>query len=108
MYKQDTNTKVSAPLNIDINRFSSLTKLLRVTVLALRFINKLKKASRSNGQIDSKAIIQAETLWTRFVQAIHYDDVIHAIQENKRNNIKDQLGIYLNSENILSWKARKC
>ena len=106
MDKQDKTKKVSAPLDIDINRFSSLTKLLRVTVLALRFINKLKKTSRSNGQIDSKDINQAETLWTRYVQAVHYDDVIRAIQENKRNNIKDQLGIYLDSENLLRCRGR--
>ena len=99
MDKQGTTKRVSAPLDIDIRRFSSLTKLLRITVLALRFIDKLKKASRSTGQIDSEDIIQAETLWTRYVQALHYDDVIRAIQENRRNNIK---------HTSMSWKARKC
>ena len=58
--KQDVSVKVSAPLNIDISRFSSLTKLLRVTALALRFINKLKRKSGSSSQLDSEEIAEAE------------------------------------------------
>ena len=46
-----------APMNIDIQRFSSLTKLLRVTALALQFISKLKKTAPSIDQIDSELII---------------------------------------------------
>ena len=98
--QQDVSTKVSAPLNIEIHRFSSLAKLLRVTALALKFVNKFKKTARSNDRLDSEEIIQAETLWTRYIQRLHYSDIIDAIHKNKHNNIKEQLGIYLDSENI--------
>ncbi|MEW8544134.1 MAG: hypothetical protein AB2693_11425, partial [Candidatus Thiodiazotropha sp.] len=104
--KKDVSTKVSAPLNIDIHRFSSLIKLLRVTALALRFIKKLQKISQPNKQLDSEEIYQAEKLWIRYVQRLHYDDIIHSILSNKPNNVRFQLGVYLDNENILRCHGR--
>ena len=83
----------NAPMNIDIQNFSSLTKLLRVTALALHFISKLKKTAPSIDQIDSELIPQAETLWLRHVQELHYGNVISALQNNRKCNIIQQLGI---------------
>ena len=91
--KQDVSTKANTPLSIDFHRFSSLTKLLRVAALAQKLISKLKRTNRSNSYIDNEESIQAVTLWTRYVQELHYGDVIDAIQ-NKHNNMKQQLGIY--------------
>ena len=95
-----------APLNIDIKKFSSLTKLLRVTALALHFISKLKKTAPSIDQIDSELITQAETLWIRHVQELHYGDVISALQNNRKCNIIQQVGIYKDSKNILRCRGR--
>ena len=71
----------SAPLNIDISRFSSIRKFLRVTVLALRFINKLKRVvQRSNNQLDSEKMDEADKkMWTRYVQRLHYSEVLESI-----------------------------
>ena len=66
--QQDVATKRNTPLTIDIHRFPSLTRLLRVTALAQKFICKLKRTSRSKSYLDSEEINQAETLWTRYVQ----------------------------------------
>ena len=74
-----------APLDIDIHRFTSLTKLLRETALALQFISKLR-GTRSKDHIDSEDIVQAEKLWICYVQRSHYADVICAIQNNRHNN----------------------
>ena len=93
---------------------SSLTKLFRVTALALKFINKLKRTARSNDQLDSEETSQVETLWTRYIQKLHYSDVIDAIHKKKKkekrkknfNNNKEQLGIHLNTKNILRYCGR--
>ena len=95
-----------APMNIDIQRFSSLTKLLRVTALVLQFISKLMKTAPSIDQIDSELITQAETLWICYVQGLHYDDVISAIQNYRKRNIIQQLWIYKDSKNILRCRGR--
>ena len=104
--RQDVAAKVSAPLAIDITRFSCLTKLLRVTVLVLRFINKLKRTFKANSQVDSTEIAEAEKMWTRYVQQLHYGDIIESIHNSKHNNMKSQLGIYLDHENILRCRGR--
>ena len=103
---QDVAKKRNTPLTIDIHRFSSLTKLLRVTALAQKFIYKLKRTNRSKRYLDNEEINQAETLWTRYVQELHFGDVIDAIQKNKCNNLKQQLGIYLDRKNILRCRGR--
>ena len=51
-------------------------------------------------------ITQAETLWIRHVQELHYGDVISALQNNRKCNIIQQLGIYKDSKNILRCRGR--
>ena len=48
-------------------------------------------------------------IWTRYVQELHFGDVIDVIdtiQKNKCNNIKQQLGIYLDRKYILGCRGR--
>ena len=75
--KEGDESAVRTPLDIDIHRFSTLTKLLRVTALALQFISKLR-GTRSKDHIDSEDIVQAERLWICYVQRSHYSDIISA------------------------------
>ena len=81
--------------------------MLRVTALALRFINKLKRKPGSSSQLDSEEIAEAEKkMWTRYVQWLHCSDVMESIHKDKRNKMKVQLGIYLDGENILRCRGR--
>lgn len=98
---ESTKVKVSAPLHIDISLILFLTRLLRVTALALKFIDKLKGLTRSI-PLDSKEIVQAEKLWTRYVQQSYYGEFIYFIDKNKRNSMQLKLGIYMDNEYILS------
>ena len=66
--QQDVATKRNTPLTINIYRFSSLTKLPRVTALAQTFISKLKRTNRSKTYLYNEEINQTGTLWTRNVQ----------------------------------------
>lgn len=42
--------EMNAPFSIDIKRFSSVTRLLRVTALASRFVSILRKRKNSNNR----------------------------------------------------------
>ena len=53
---QDEAKKRNTPLTIDIHRFSSFTKLLRVTALAQKFIYKLKRTNRSKSYLDNERL----------------------------------------------------
>ena len=51
------------PFNIDVERFSSSTKLCRATAWVLRFIEKLRKTTNLSRPLKSTEIGKAETMW---------------------------------------------
>ena len=77
-----------APLEIDCRRFSSITKLLRVTGLALRFINRLRKSCSLKGPLTSSEISASEILWVKYIQRKNFQEVFDAILKEKSNNFK--------------------
>ena len=78
------NTSSNFPqLEMDIERFSSLSKLLRVTALALRFVNKLRHRCKFEGVVTRDELDQAERLWILHVQRKHFSEVYDLIQKRK-------------------------
>ena len=47
--KEKRTVEPKAPFGIDVNRFSSLTRLLRVTALVERFLNRIRKKPNKSG-----------------------------------------------------------
>ena len=60
--------KEKKTFNIDVERFSSFTKLCRATAWVIRFIEKLRKRTNISGPLKSTEISKAETMWTAYVQ----------------------------------------
>ncbi|GBM28328.1 hypothetical protein AVEN_229512-1 [Araneus ventricosus] len=58
---------------IDISRFSSLTRLLRVTAYVLRFLGKLGSRSTQIGPLVAAEISEDEEFWVKQVQREHFD-----------------------------------
>ena len=94
------------PLGIDCEKYSSVTKLLRVTALALRFANKLRGVESENGYLKTSEINEAEKMWIMYIQKRNFMDVFEAISIGKSNNLKKQLGLYLDKEGLLRCKGR--
>ena len=94
------------PGDIDISKFSSLTKLLRVTALVLKFIATLKKNKHENNTLEAADILNAEQKWIAYTQSEHFSDIIITIKENKPNNIKNQLGLYLDRHGLVRCGGR--
>jgi hypothetical protein len=85
-----TDVKLSSPLDIDYTRFSSITKLLKVTVLALRFIRNLKNKQACRDAITAVEMNEAETMWVKYVQEKNFGDVIKSIERSRKNNLRRQ------------------
>ena len=102
---------------IDIERFSSLRKLLRVTCYVLRFVNALKTkkldkqtvAKRSEHLTSSEAR-QAELLWIRSLQGQSFSNEISFISSGKEKSTTPvyvkQFGLFLDDDHILRCKGR--
>ena len=66
--------------NIDVERFSSFTKLCRATAWVTRFIEKLRKRTNLSGPLKSIEISKAETA---YVQHTEYSNVTDSISKKK-------------------------
>ena len=96
--------KLDTPFGINIARFSSMTRLLRVTVLVQKFISKLKK--HRIGLIEASEIESAESRWIRYIQNKHFGDIFESIRSNRTNNLKNQLDLYLDEHGLLRCGGR--
>ena len=85
---------------IDIRRFSSLTKLLRVTAWLLRFIDKLR-GKKFNSTITSSELNFALSLWVRHTQHSSFAEV-----DFTRSAQFKHLNIFLDKDAILRCKGR--
>ncbi|MCG8029443.1 MAG: hypothetical protein N0E40_15975, partial [Candidatus Thiodiazotropha taylori] len=102
-YKVEPN----APFGLDIERFSTLTRLLRVTALVRRFIDKLRKRKYPDDeQINANDLEQAEKQWRAYTQKMHYSSLLDAIIKGKPNNLKVQLGIFVDENGLLRCQGR--
>ena len=92
--------------NIDVKRFSSFTKLCRATAWVIRFIEKLRKRTNLSGPLKSTELSKAETMWTAYVQRTEYSNVRDSISREKSNNLRTQLGLYINNNGLIRCKGR--
>lgn len=102
---------------IDITRFSDLTKLLRVTALVVKFVNKLKstvptKASSGSGTeiLTALELTNAEELWIKAVQASSFNEEIMFLRDHRQNKAVpptyvSQFGLFLEN-GIVKCKGR--
>ncbi|XP_035225884.1 uncharacterized protein LOC118198336 [Stegodyphus dumicola] len=94
---------------LDITKFSSLEKLLRVTAWVKRFVAKLTKRACEEGPLTVLEIQEAEEYWIKQVQRANY---FSDIQRLERNNLITpdsklySLAPYLDSRGILRVRGR--
>ncbi|GFU71868.1 integrase catalytic domain-containing protein [Trichonephila clavipes] len=70
---------------LDINNFSSISKVFRITAWIRRFINNMKliKAERIKTPLTAEQIEEAEEIWIKKVQAENFGIEINCLKENK-------------------------
>ena len=89
------------PLGIKCETYSSITKMLRVSALEFRFINKLKNSTCREGPISSAEIDEMEIMWLTFIQKRNFADVFDTISNRKSNDLQRQLGVHLDDDGLL-------
>ena len=91
---------------IDIERYSTLTKLLYVTAYVLRFIECVKPhVSKATGPITVTELSKAQTLWIQSCQLSSFSKEIKNLNNkptsNRRLPLVRQLRLFLDSNNLL-------
>ena len=97
---------------IDINRFSSLLKLLRVTALVQRFIENLKTRTAENRiltkELTGKEIDRAEHRWIKDIQRQYYGKQIDELTTKAKTlgPLIRQLRLFVDDDGILRVGGR--
>ena len=117
-----------SPLTIDEFKYSSLRKLLRITVYCIKFIyimvlNKCSKELKERvlrkhkilekvfnnmreGSIYSDEIRNATLLWLYVIQHRKYHEVLNDIEQHRKNCIQQQLGVKIDDIGLLRCYGR--
>ena len=104
--KEQSTYTHQTPLDIDETRFSTLSRLLRVTALALRFIARLRKKPTQANTITAQELSQARDMWELHIQRKAFTNIIDDITQKRRNNLVMQLGIKIDPDNLLRCHGR--
>ncbi|XP_053406522.1 uncharacterized protein LOC128559275 [Mercenaria mercenaria] len=96
---------------IDINRFDTYRKLIRVTAYVLRFVNNCRNIEKVYGPLESHEINAAAKHLIKYVQSRHFPDVIEYIYQNrniqlKRPNLVRQLDLFLDDDKLIRCGGR--
>ncbi|XP_053392223.1 uncharacterized protein LOC128554914 [Mercenaria mercenaria] len=97
----------AGPFGIDTEKYSSMTKVLRVTAYASRFVkNILGRSNRTCGNLTSEEMKDAETTWLRCIQRKYFSDTINATLAKNPNNLQRQLGLFVDDSGLLRCRGR--
>ena len=116
--EEDPPTKVETI--IDSTRYSSLTKLLRITAFVLKFVAKLKNRMKSQErrelvpkELTALDINNAEIVWINSVQLSSFENEIRYLTRKKTKDdsltipkLVAQFGLYLDSQGIIRCGGR--
>ncbi|GFT96957.1 integrase catalytic domain-containing protein [Trichonephila clavipes] len=95
---------------VDINRFSSLKKLLKTTAWVFRFVNNAKNIYKSmDFYITADEIQNAEYFWLKCVQSEFYSAEILALKQNEQLRSSSEIKSlvpYLDENNLLRLTGR--
>jgi len=96
---------------MDINRYSTLTKLLYVTAYVLQFIECVKlHVSKPAGPITVHELGKAQMLWIQSCQLSTFSKEIKNLKSNPTSNrrlpLVRQLRLFLDSSNLLQCGGR--
>ncbi|XP_077536014.1 uncharacterized protein LOC144148339 [Haemaphysalis longicornis] len=103
------NTTILVPPVIDTERFSSLSKLLRVTAWVLRYVKNLKQEDKVTGPLTTEEVQNAEHYLIRVEQQLHFDVEVKCIATKKplpsHSKIKE-LRLLVDDDGLLRVRGR--
>lgn len=94
---------------IDLNRYSNLNQLFRITALLFRIINKLRKRSIT----DSENFQMARNYWLKTEQAVHFSKELSFLNDQSNSNpplLVNNLNLFLDDNGIIRSRGKldKC
>jgi hypothetical protein len=99
----------TTPLGIQESKYSSFSRLIRVTAWALRFIKRCLKQSDSTGPLSSKEIQFAKICWLLQIQKKNYSEIFISLSTNSnktKHKLTNQLGLEIDDQGLIRCHGR--
>lgn len=109
LVQQETNPQIENPF---IERFSSLSHLLRVTAYCARLLKPVRMNIRNlhtQTKVTTPEIMNAKKMWIRHIQGTHFEDEIQSVIAKKAVHSKSpllSLNPFLDDDKILRVRGR--
>jgi hypothetical protein len=109
--EKDDVSNVNLEAIIDCNRYSSKTKLLRVTALVLKFVKHLKREERARMkepvEINAKELLDAEMLWLKSIQSTAFETEFKLLKSKKEKiQLINPLNFFLDERELIGCQGR--
>ena len=95
---------------IDVNQYSSYTKLKRVTAWIYRFVNNCLKKSENRSHLTAQELEAAETYWLHVSQCAYFSEEIELLKKGQalpRSSCLLHLHPFLDSHGLLRVGGRE-
>ncbi|KAJ8026933.1 hypothetical protein HOLleu_31904 [Holothuria leucospilota] len=90
------NKEILYPFNIDVNLYSDVSKLLRVTAYCRRFTDRcFKRSVPETKAVTTKELQSAKHQWIQAVQQQCFKEEFKLLKKDKRNQLIKQLDLFL-------------
>ncbi|XP_069139220.1 uncharacterized protein [Argopecten irradians] len=92
---------------VQIERFNSYQKLLRVTAYVIRFVDNLRKREdRNQGKLTAGELQRAANMWIRDIQHNIYSTELECLRSRTQHHLIRQLKLYIDPGNMLRCGGR--
>ena len=91
-------TQINISNLLDVTRFSSYMKLLRVTAYVLRFVKNCKDRCTNRKELTAEELDKAEMIWIRDIQA--------QIGQKHLSDVEKHLDIFIDEDKIIRCQGR--
>lgn len=95
LYSIERNIKeLYFPFEIDIETYSSITELFRVTALESRFVHNLRKQSSEDDHITAIELKAAEEMWLQYIPYIYFQKCMKEFQGINQQIFRSSWGCF--------------
>ena len=105
-----TTTTLHLEKIMELKRFSTLNKLLRVTAFVIRFVNKtLRRCEIPCSTLTGSELKEARLQWIKSIQAIQFEQEIKCLNHNNQHDPLPrirQFGLYIGDDKLLRCQGR--
>ena len=93
---------------MDLPRFGTICKLLRVTAIALKFIDRYKRNCHPDQvELTATDLARAEMMWIKFIQASLFAPELQALRQSGPSTpLNSQLDFFLDPKGAIHCQGR--